>query len=260
MQKLLRQVRPYEVHRGDADAVYAQCLGALVREVEQHGTVGDHARVARERLESVAVDRSQPKPLIGMVGEIFVRSNPFSNNFIVRQIEELGGEAVLPPLEEWLDYIDWERRKDLLREGQYGAYLNELVKGAVQRYDVRRLSRAFSGAIHHFYREAPTQQVMDYSSRYLPEAIRGEATLSMGRVVEYARHGFHGVVNLVPFNCLPGTIVAALLQRFSQDYPHVPVLKMVYDGNMQSSERTRIEAFMYQARQLCEASETHGRS
>jgi predicted nucleotide-binding protein (sugar kinase/HSP70/actin superfamily) len=90
---------------------------------------------------------------------------------------------------------------------------------------------------------------MEFCSCYVDRNIRGEATLSMGRAVEYARYGINGIVNLIPFNCLPGTIVNTLLWKFVLDYPEIPILKMLYDGNLQSTDQTRIEAFMYQATQ-----------
>jgi len=217
-------------------------------------------RRIRERLSAVEVDRTQVKPRIGIIGEIYVRSHLFSNNFMVPRIEELGGEAALPPLQEWVDYIDWERKCDLLSTRRFGDYLGECFKEVVQRYDVRRISRSFCGSIPHFFYERPTRDVVRHSERYIHEAIRGEPILSMGRAVEYAREGFHGVINLVPFNCLPGTIVNALLRRFAEDYPQVPVLRMVFDGNMQASEQTRLEAFMYQARQVCEAGHAEAES
>jgi predicted nucleotide-binding protein (sugar kinase/HSP70/actin superfamily) len=96
----------------------------------------------------------------------------------------------------------------------------------------------------------PTNDLMKLSEPYLTQNLRGEATLSMARAEEYARHGFHGVVNLTPFHCMPGTIANTLLVRFARNYPKVPVLKMVYDGTQQSGERTRLEAFMFQAKQM----------
>jgi predicted nucleotide-binding protein (sugar kinase/HSP70/actin superfamily) len=161
----------------------------------------------------------------------------------------------MPPLQEWIEYTDWERKKDMLRKANYSGYMTEIIKSLWQRYYVWKTSRPFKGTINHFVREISTEDVMELCSGYLHEDIRGEATLSMGRAVEYARHGFNGVVNLMPFNCMPGIIVNALLCRFSRDYPQVPVLKMVYDGTMQSGDQTRIEAFIYQACQVLESSD-----
>ena len=256
IKKLLLKTRPYETNKGDSDAAYAECLKRLIRTIELNGTVGKCGEYAVKRFLSVPVNRTMQKPLIGFVGEIFVRSNPFTNNSIIRHIEDLGGEAVMPAMQEWIEYTDWERRKDLYRDGSFRAFLKELLARSVQQKHVRKICRPFKSSVTHFFREISTEKIMQLCSEYLNENIRGEATLSIGRAVEYARHGFSGVVNLIPFNCMPGTIVNTLLWRFSGDYPRLPVLKMIYDGNKQSSDQIRIEAFMYQAKQLFKSSYT----
>jgi hypothetical protein len=48
---------------------------------------------------------------------------------------------------------------------------------------------------------------------------------------------------------MPGNIVNTLLEPFRRDYDNIPVLKLAYDGLEQSSELTRIEAFMHQAKE-----------
>ena len=165
----------------------------------------------------------------------------------------------MPTLQEWIEYTDWERRKDLWRTGNFRGYISELIKVRVQKYNAWKIRKPFQETIDHFFREESTEKIMKLCSPYSNEHFRGETNLSMGRAVEYAHRGFHGVVNLMPFNCMPGTVVNALLCRFAQDYPRIPILKMIYDGTAQSSEKTRIEAFMYQARQVCETSKRkHG--
>jgi len=253
MQKLSRQVRPYEMTPGQTDKAYQKHIEELVDCVENDGDIFEAARKARNALAAIPVDRSVAKPKIGIVGEIFVRSNPFSNNFILRRIEELGGEASLPPLEEWLDYIDWERKRDYTKDGNYGRLFGEHLKTMVQERDLRRVTGIFEGVVGDFLYEEPTPHVVDKAKPYLMPAVRGEAILSMGRAVEYVEKHFHGVINVAPFNCLPGNIVNALLKKFSEVYMDVPVLKMSYDGLRQASEETRLEAFMYQARQLAES-------
>jgi len=252
IKKLLLQTRPYEQSSGDCDAVYSECLDRVAATIEKTGSVGDCAAFSVKRFSSVATNGAGPKPLIGVVGEIYVRSNEFSNDFIIRKIEQLGGEVVMPTLQEWVSYTDWERRKDLKRDGTVGEYAREVLTRFVQDYYVGKTTRPFLGAVKHLLHELPTRKVMNMCARYCHEDIRGEANLSMGRAVEYAQHGCHGLVNVIPFNCMPGTIVNTLLWNFSKDYPQTPVLKMVYDGTAQSGDQTRIEAFMYQARQAME--------
>jgi len=250
MQKLARQIRPYVVTPGKTSEVYSEWLGRLTGCVEAGQDVGQTARSARDAFMAIEQDRSVPKPRIGVIGEIFVRCNAFSNNFAARRIEELGGEVALPPFEEWLDYIDWERIHDYHTDGNYGRLLTEHLKTFVQERDLRKMTRIYEGAIDDFLYEEPTSHVIEKAAPYIHHSVRGEAVLSMGRAEEYVEKGYHGIMNLVPFNCLPGNIVNALLKKFSDIHPDIPILKLSYDGLQQSSEETRLEAFMYQARQL----------
>lgn len=245
-KKLLLQTRPYERRRGDSDSLYDNCLQRLTASLEGSGTLGDCAQFAAAGFAALAVERT-PRPLIGIIGEIYVRSNQFSNEFIIRRIEALGGEAVIPGMQEWVEYTDWERRRDLRREGTLAQYGREWLTHRVQNHYVRRIGKAFTANIRHFSKEAGTAAIMACSAPYLSEHVRGEANLSLGRAVEYALHGCSGIVNLMPFACMPGTIVNALLGPFSRDWPQVPVLKMVFDGTAQAGDQTRLEAFMHQA-------------
>jgi predicted nucleotide-binding protein (sugar kinase/HSP70/actin superfamily) len=110
------------------------------------------------------------------------------------------------------------------------------------------LRKEFDGSIESFQRELPTQSILDKGHQYLTPAVEGEAILSMGRVVEYAEHGFDGIVNILPFGCMPGTIVSLLLHQFRRDYG-LPVLNVVVEGTKDPGEGIRFEAFIQQARE-----------
>lgn len=247
LKKLLLQTRPYEIATGDSDSVYEECLKHLEQCIEMFGDIGDSCTYASTRFASIAVDRTVPKPLIGIVGEIYVRSNQFSNDFIVRSIEARGGEVLMPPLQEWIAYTDWERCRDLQRAGAVFKLFKERMSRYVQRRDAALIRNSFAGSVAHFLDELPPEELMKLSSPYLSQHVRGEANLSIGRAIEYIHHRCHGIVNLIPFGCMPGTIVNALLCLVSRQYPGIPILKMSYDGTKQSSDEIRIETFMHQA-------------
>ena len=48
---------------------------------------------------------------------------------------------------------------------------------------------------------------------------------------------------------MPGTIVTALLKKFSDDHDGFPHITMTYDGHEQANAMTRLEAFIHQAKQ-----------
>jgi predicted nucleotide-binding protein (sugar kinase/HSP70/actin superfamily) len=251
MHKLVNQTRPYEVNAGYTDAVYQEMLGSLVNAVEndKDGFIALAGRV-RDAFTSIKVDGSQRRPRIGIVGEIFVRSNQFANGFMVRKLESLGAECALPPFEEWLDYIDFQRRRRsrLHIEGGWKDWARQKLTEMVQERAAEPIRRQFDGAIECFTREAPTQQTLRLGRPYLLPAIEGEAILSIGRVVEYAENGFDGILNVIPFGCMPGTIVSMLLHRFHRDYG-LPVFNLVVDGTKELAQDIRLEAFVQQCRE-----------
>ncbi|MDK1032897.1 MAG: CoA activase, partial [Planctomycetia bacterium] len=252
LQKMRNQTRPYEVEQGACDKVYQEFLHKAEDVIEHEGDLAALGAETRLAFEQVEVDRSVTKPHIGIVGEIFIRCNAFANNFIKQKIEALGGEVVDASVQEWINYIGWSRLADARIEGNWKNWLKEKITSAVMRREQKRIQKPFAGAIDHLFDDPPSDHVISLGSRYLDPSCRGEAILSMGRCVEYMEEGCDGIVNLHPFNCMPGTIVNALLNEFQEQF-NVPVLKIAYDGLEQATGMTRLEAFMYQCRQRTEA-------
>ncbi len=251
MMKMVLERRPYEVNKGEIDAVYREYLDRLIKNVGQPVSVLEQlSKEAREAFEAVKIDRSIRKPKVGIVGEIFVRSNRFANDNLVQKLEALGAQVGVPPIEEWFDYIDHERirRYRLHIEGGWKDWTKQKLTEIVMESTVERLRRQFDKSIELFTRELPMQKIIDRGHKYLTPAVEGEAILSMGRVVEYAEQGFDGIVNIIPFGCMPGTIVSLLLHQFRQDYG-LPVLNVVVEGTKDPGESIRFEAFIQQARE-----------
>ncbi len=251
MQKVVLERRPYEVNPGETDAVYQQYLAELIKLTGQNSdTLQDFSRRTRETFEAVKIDRSIRKPKIGIVGEIFVRSNQFANDGLVRKLEALGAQCGVPPFEEWLDYIDYQRkrRNRLHLEGGWRDWAKQKLTEIVQERVAEPLRQQFDSSLEYFKRELPTPAILNLGHAYLSSSIEGEAILSMGRAVEYAEHGFNGVVNIIPFGCMPGTIVSLLLHQFRHDHG-LPVLNVVVEGTKDSGQDVRMEAFLHQCRE-----------
>jgi predicted nucleotide-binding protein (sugar kinase/HSP70/actin superfamily) len=85
---------------------------------------------------------------------------------------------------------------------------------------------------------------------YLHPSFEGEAILSLGKSRDFVRKGVAGLVNIMPFTCMPGTVVNFLLEKFRRENQNIPFLNLAYDGQEQTHTRTRLEAFMYQVREF----------
>ncbi len=247
--KMTMERRPYEVNTGETDALYRVWLDKLVRNVGQDpATLREFSRQARREFEAIKIDTSQPKPRIGIVGEIFVRSNHFANDELVRTLEARGAQVGIPPVEEWFDYIDHQRsyRYRHRLEGGWRDWLKQKLTEIVMERTVEPLRREFDTGIGLFTREASTGDIIQKGKAYLSPAVEGEAILSMGRVVEYAEQGFDGIVNVIPFGCMPGTVVSLLLHQFRQDWG-LPVLNVAVEGTKSTGQDIRFDAFIQQA-------------
>jgi predicted nucleotide-binding protein (sugar kinase/HSP70/actin superfamily) len=69
----------------------------------------------------------------------------------------------------------------------------------------------------------------------------------MGRILDVARHGLSGIVNVLPFSCMPGNVVVCLGPRLRKELHGIPWLDVAFDGQRGTNLRTRLEAFLHQA-------------
>jgi hypothetical protein len=82
-----------------------------------------------------------------------------------------------------------------------------------------------------------------------------EACLSIAGILQFAREGYNGVVNVYPFTCMPSTTTSAVVRPLMNEL-RIPYLDTPYDGSFQPGREAAIRAFMYQAHQHLER---HGR-
>jgi len=117
----------------------------------------------------------------------------------------------------------------------------------VQGRQEHSLNKSFSKylPLRHDY---PVGKVLKLATRYIQLDYKGEAVLSIGKAMEMAENGASGIVNAMPFNCMPGTVVSSLSKKISDDLDGIPWLNISYEGLRDSGEDTRLEAFADQVR------------
>jgi predicted nucleotide-binding protein (sugar kinase/HSP70/actin superfamily) len=204
---------------------------------------------AGEQFAAIDVDRSQPRPWIGIVGEIYLRANPFTNQQIVRQVEALGGQVWVAPMMEWFYFSLWGTQARARQARDMSGWGKAVLTEWVQRYDEARLLRPVRHLLTHAH-EAPVGQLMDHIRPYYHPALGTEAALSVGKAIDFAQHGLCGVLNILPFTCMPGIIVTGLAEAVRADQGRIPWLDVIYDAQGGTNIQTRLEAFMHQARQF----------
>ena len=197
--------------------------------------------------KGIDVYKNIKKPIIGVVGEIYIRTNRYGNQDIVGKIEALGGEAWVAPLTEWFLYTNYVYKVRNLGMRNYKDYLKRVVKDKIQKYYEHKIYGSVRGFLHNFG-EPPTEKILRYSKPYLDPSFDGEAVLSIGKAIDYIKNGLNGIINAIPFTCLPGTVVTAVSKKLCGDYRNIPWINIAYDGVNDSGSETKLEAFMYQAK------------
>ena len=246
--KALHETRPYEANPGETDRVYQKHLKLVERTIEERGDLMAAMAGARREFAAVPKNNGVRRPVVGLVGEIYTRLNHFSNENVVRAIEELGGEAWMAGFCEWVLYSNFIAMQKAKVTRNLGAVKNLWIENFFQQKDEHNLGKPWHGFLKTL-EEPKTSDVMKMAHPYLHPSFEGEAILSVGKSRDMLQRGASGVVNVIPFTCMPGNIVNALMKRFREDHGNLPYLPLSMDGQEQSGTRTRLEAFMHQVSQ-----------
>jgi len=246
--KVLLRVRPYEQQPGQADQVYRECLDRIVAAVEtgvSEKGLAEQMEICASQLARIPPDRSNKRPVVAVVGEIYIRNHVFANCNIIRQLEALGAEVDLASVDEWLYYTNLARKLGARRRRAAKPYLENVIKNHFQHKIEKQLAAPLE---KHFgpLAEGDVNDTIKTASPYLHISFEGEAILSVGRIVEMYHHGASGAVSVGPFTCMPSNIVCSLTRRLSSDCDGMPIINISYDGQQDPTLQTRLEAFMHQ--------------
>ena len=269
LDRLLWRTRPYERTVGTADAFIEKAVHHMEAAFERYGPDKDFDRILKE-LEAVIqegkeiVDPEIPlKPLIGMVGEIYLRTHVQANQDVIRTLERYGAEVVNASICEWANYTSYDRLRETrarfrlcLRQFRFKP-LKRLLKDMVsysgdyyyQSFRQKQTYRHIRSVV-----ELPEDHEIGHLEAILKEKdlfsfeVGTEACLSISGIVAYAREGYNGVVNVYPFTCMPSTITSAIVKPIMGELG-VPYLDTPYDSSVQPGREAAIRTFMYQAEQ-----------
>jgi len=269
LDRLLWKIRPYEKEPGMTDEFIEKSMHVMEDAFETYGADKEFDKIL-DKLEEIIEEGKaiidpgiSPKPRIGIVGEIYLRTHVHANQEVIRVLEKYGAEVVNASIAEWVNYISY----DGLRNAKIGFRLNlrQFRFGPAREYLKKVLG--FGGEL--LYQQHRQKQVYkrvrslidlaeDHKIGHLEDTIKEEdlfafdvgteACLSIPGIVQYARDEFNGVVNVYPFTCMPSTMTSAIVKPLMNRLG-VPYLDTPYDSSLQPGREASIRTFMYQAHQ-----------
>jgi predicted CoA-substrate-specific enzyme activase len=241
LQKLQWRVRPYEKERGASDKLFDLYLNKIVERVRQKSEYSDILHQATGEFKSL-IDSGLPRrPIVGINGEIYLRTNCFSNRDLVRACETAGLEAVVSPMGEWMKYTSYRNLEDAIKDRKFKKMIVSYIKKHIQESDENKIARYFEEVLKE--KEPSTIELLNQSAQYLSARCGSEAVLSIGSGIDWLNNpGFAGVISVMPHGCMPGGIVAAMAEKFSAIYQK-PWINLTYDGFLETNNSIRINEF-----------------
>jgi predicted nucleotide-binding protein (sugar kinase/HSP70/actin superfamily) len=285
---LVYQVRPFEVNKGETDRVFRETVDGLCEdlknrkafEIEQiapdwakpkfksnkilrntfnvFGKWHEHMwgkdylnalRNAKERLNSIEVDRTRVKPVVKITGEFWAQITEGDGNFHMFEfLEREGAQVIVEPIATWVAYLMYQAKAHAIAKWpvnrphrnpkwyelnkQFANYIGLRKKlwgiGAGQRmwnFFYHRTIKHLGGITHQL---VPQAELAELAHPFYNQFARGgEGHLEVGKNVYYTIHKLcHMVLALKPFGCMPSSqsdgVQSAVINKF-KDMIFLPI-------------------------------------
>ncbi|MBE0480126.1 MAG: CoA activase [Dehalococcoidia bacterium] len=245
ISKLLH-IRPYEVNKGETERAYDSAIELIISALLEGDFPGKLAR-AGKMMDSIPI-KGEDKPIIGIVGEFYTCMNSWANDEIVKDLESLGTEVKFgPTTTDYLVYFEHAYPGVNLSKGKYLTALYYFLR---RSWDVHWQKRIESllGADLSDWKLPSINDRIEMASPYVSPAIDPVVTVNLSKAEYYARKKCAGIANLIVLNCVFGTLATAIYKKVQKRHNNIPLLTIIYDGLKQTNTKTRIEAFVHQAK------------
>jgi predicted nucleotide-binding protein (sugar kinase/HSP70/actin superfamily) len=174
-------------------------------------------------------------PRVGIVGEIYVKYNAFSNNYVAEWLIEHGLEVVLPSFFEFFDgglVSQVNAVKTNIRKADSMWLLSLLGRKLVDHFlhlfdDVMQAYRYYRPHAAIKSVAALAEEILSLNHQY------GEGWLISGEIGDFAREGVNNVLCIQPFGCIANHVIAKGVQkRLKEKYPQLNLLFLDADAGV----------------------------
>lgn len=235
LMQVYNEVAPYEIDKGETERVYKEVNRYLDeyfylpgRRVFYH----PHRLFKRviKRFSEIEVDRTVPKPKVGIVGEIYVKYSPLGNNDLEQTLRDEGCEVITPNILDFFQYTFDSSRHDIYKYGgnKHIARIYRLLIWFIEyrRNKVRRLLKkyGFRPFISYYELRKMGTDMLDHAMHV------GEGWLLTAEMIELIHLGAPNIVCTQPFGCLPNHIAGkGMFKKIKNVYPNSNIVAIDYD-------------------------------
>ncbi len=188
---------------------------------------------AAKEFDSIVTDKDCPK--VGIVGEIFLKFNYFSHQYIEDKLIAKGVEVIPPIVTPFLcsEFVNVEEMKRLhLSDTVKPDFLIKTLYGLIARWakkynKVCKAFRYWRPFVNIFDEVKGTYGILSTAAQF------GEGWLVPAEVTELYNDGVKNVVSLQPFGCIANHIISkGIEKKLHQLYPELNMLSLDFDSGV----------------------------
>lgn len=154
-------------------------------------------------------------PVILVTGEIFVRRDGLSRQYITERLAQKGFAVVCSPVSEWIRYADYcvENEGGSWKQLSFAKKLRFKIRQIfMNRYEKKIFGcLAKTGLVHNPWTDV--RKVIENATPYISPNLGGEAILTVGSALTEIASEACGVIAIGPFGCMPNRISESILNE-----------------------------------------------
>lgn len=204
VERQVQYVRPREVTTGGVDKLWEEGQRRIDAARDLETLKRTQADLIRQ-IGATPLDPTRRPVRIATTGEYYAVLEPFFNLDLERELGKLGAEV---------------HRTLMMSDWALGMLILEAL-GFPRKPHIQKAAKS-----------------------YLRWDVTGEGWVTVGQAVIHAQKGFDGLIETLPFTCLPEITALNVLPRISREY-NFPMLSFIFDEQTgRAGMRTRLEAFV----------------
>ena len=228
------KLRPYEVNKGETDAVLADATEILEYAFEGNESIDRALTRIIPQFESINI-RKERKPLVAIFGDFFVRDNDIMNQDLIHTIEKYGGEALSTPYSEFYKLIAGNvmRRRSVdtgrLQIAAYRAILQ------VMKILERKYYKHFEPILGK-PKETSSKELEKNLAKYNIDKYHSGESFDNILKIYHILESYPGISLFVQTNpafCCPSLITEAMKNDIRKN-TGIPIVTITYDGTTEN--------------------------
>ncbi len=254
LMNLVNQTKPYEVYKGDSEALADKWTSRLTKEttegrVSRRKAKKNYALMIEDFAKIKRTDEKKVK--VGIVGEIFVKFSPLGNNNLEEFLVSEGAEVVMPGLLDFILYTLYNSVEDyrLYRRNKKSVLIYKLVYNMFAAYQMDLIKALRKNGV--FTPPMSFTKVPCLVDGIISRGVKmGEGWLLTAEMVELIHEGAENIVCTQPFGCLPNHIVGkGMMKPIKEKYPNANIVAIDYDsGATKINQENRIKLMLSNSR------------